>query len=67
MAKTKHNRGAFRKGYDQRRHIITPAERVKGFWNAINSIVRRYPGAIDSSGRHMAVDFLKTKRKEKSR
>lgn len=53
------NRGHFRKGFDPRRHILTPAERVKGFWNAIYSIVQRYPDAIRADGKHMACDFLK--------
>jgi hypothetical protein len=55
----KKNPGWFRKGYDARRHVLTPAERVKGFWNAIYSIVERYPDAVDGAGRHMALDFLK--------
>lgn len=67
MTSPKPNPGRFRKGHDPRRHNLTPAERVKGFWNAIYSIIQRYPDAVDSSGRHMAVDFLKTKRKEKAR
>lgn len=70
MAKNKHNRGQFKRGYDPRRHTLTPADRVKGFWNAIYSIVERYPDAVDSSGRHMAFDFLKVAgrhNKEKAR
>jgi hypothetical protein len=59
MAKHKPNRGQFRKGPDPRRHQLTPADRVKGFWNALYSIVQRYPDAINSDGRHMAVNFLK--------
>ncbi len=58
-AKRRQNRGHFRKGFDPRRHILTPAERVKGFWNAIYSIVQRYPDAIGADGRHMALSFLK--------
>jgi len=59
MAKRKHNRGMFKRGPDSRRHQLTPADRVKGFWNAIYSIVARYPDAIGADGRHMAVNFLK--------
>jgi hypothetical protein len=53
------NRGRFRKGFDPRRHRFTHDECVKGFWAALTSIINRYPDAIDSSGRHMAFDFLK--------
>lgn len=59
------NRGQFRKGPDPRRHVFTRNECIKGFWGAIYSIVERYPDAVDSSGRHMACDFLKSKRNEK--
>jgi len=60
MASPKHhNRGRFRRGHDPRRHRFTKAECQAGFWAAINSIVIRYPDAVDSSGRHMACDFLK--------
>ena len=31
----KANRGSFRKGYDSRRHVFTPAECSAGFWSAI--------------------------------
>jgi len=65
MAKVKNNNGAFKRGYDPRRHILTPAERVKGFWNAIYSIIIRHPGCVDAYGRHMACKFLR-KRKEKA-
>jgi len=67
MAKRKHNSGMFKRGFDPRRHQLTPADRVKGFWNAIYSIVRRYPDAIGSDGRHMACRFLKSKSEEKAR
>ncbi|HKQ90203.1 MAG TPA: hypothetical protein VJZ77_05945 [Blastocatellia bacterium] len=53
------NRGQFRKGHDPRRHRFTRDECVKGFWAALDSIITRYPDAIDSSGRHIAFDFLK--------
>lgn len=52
------NRGRFRKGHDPRRHRFTRAECQAGFWAALISIVTRYPTAIDSAGRHMAVKFL---------
>jgi len=67
MAKMKHNRGQFKRGFDARRHQLTAADRVKGFWNALYSIIERYPEAIDRSGRHMACDFLRSKRQEKPR
>jgi len=59
MAKVKNNNGAFKCGYDSRRHILTRNECIKGFWMAVYSIVERYPDAVDSAGRHMACDFLK--------
>jgi len=60
------NRGHFRKGLYPRRHRFTRDECVKGFWNAIYSIVLRYPDAIGADGRHMACRFLEG-RKENSR
>lgn len=62
-ATTKTNRGHFRKGPDPRRHKLTREENQRGFWNALESIVARYPDAIDNAGRHMACDFLKKRRK----
>lgn len=59
MTSRKNNRGHFRKGFDPRRHVLTPADHVRGFWNAIYSIVRRYPDAVDGAGRHIACGFLK--------
>ncbi len=53
------NRGQFRRGFDPRRYRFTRAECQAGFWAAINSIIIRYPDATDSSGRHIAFDFLK--------
>jgi hypothetical protein len=53
------NRGRFRKGFDPRHHRFSREECQAGFGAAITSIVIRYPDAIDSSGRHMAFDFLK--------
>ena len=58
-AKRRTNRGQFRRGPDPRRHRFTREECQVGFWAAVTSIVLRYPDAIDSSGRHMAFDFLK--------
>ena len=61
MSKTKHNRGQFKRGPDPRRHRFTKDECSRGFWRALESIVTRYPGVVDSAGRHMAVNFLKRK------
>ena len=52
------NRGRFRPGHDSRRHRFTRDECVKGFWAALDSIITRYPTAVDSNGRHMAFGFL---------
>jgi len=52
------NRGQFRTGPDPRGHRFTVEECQRGFWSAINSIILRYPSAIDSSGRHMAFGVL---------
>ena len=59
------NSGQFKKGFDPRRHILTTEERQRGFWSAIESIVIRYPDAVDSAGRHMARKFLKKRRRTK--
>jgi hypothetical protein len=62
--KTRHtNPGQFRKGFDPRRHRFTREECVRGFWSAINAIIVRHPEALDAYGRHMAVKFLKKRRK----
>lgn len=58
-AKRRPNRGQFRPGPDPRRHRFTRAECQAGFWAALDSIITRYPAAVDSNGRHMAFDFLK--------
>ncbi len=58
---TSPNSGQFKKGHDPRRHKFTTEERQRGFWNAIYSIVRRYPDAIGPDGRHMACHFLNSK------
>jgi len=58
MSETKQNRGQFRRGHDPRRHRFTRAECQRGFWAALDSIVRRYPAAVDATGRHMAFRFL---------
>jgi hypothetical protein len=60
---TSPNRGQFKKGHDPRRHRFTQAECITGFWRAIESIVVRYPDCVDSAGRHMAVKFLKKRRR----
>jgi hypothetical protein len=62
----KPNRGCFRPGPDPRRHRFTRDECVAGFWAAVYSNITRYPDALDSAGRHMACQFLKSKREEKS-
>jgi hypothetical protein len=36
------NTGSFKPGHDSRRHQFTTAERVKGFWNALESLTVRY-------------------------
>lgn len=41
------------------RHVFTRDECQDGFWAAIDSIVERYPDALDSAGQHMALKFLK--------
>jgi hypothetical protein len=56
------NSGQFKKGADPRRHRFTREECQRGFWRAIESIVTRHPGAVDSAGRHMTVNFLKRRR-----
>ena len=56
------NRGQFKKGADPRRHKFTREECQAGFWKAIESIVIRFPDAVDSAGRHMAVKFLRRRR-----
>ena len=58
------NRGQFRRGPDLRRHHFTREECQRGFWRAMESIIARFPDAVNSAGRHMACDFLKSKRKE---
>jgi hypothetical protein len=58
MKSKRANRGRFKKGHDPRRHRFTREECQRGLWAAIESIIKRYPGAVDASGRHMACDFL---------
>ena len=48
----------FAKGFDERRHILTTADRQKAFWNAIQSVMRRYPNAVTSYHAHMATKLL---------
>ena len=59
----KANPGWFKKGEDKRRHKFTRDECIAGFWAAIESIVIRYPDAIDSSGRHIACKFLTARKR----
>ena len=40
--KRKANAGSFKPGHDPRRHQFTTAERVKGFWAALESLTTRY-------------------------
>jgi hypothetical protein len=61
------NSGSFKPGYDPRRHRFTRDECVKGFWNAVYSIIERYPDAVDSSGRHMSCEFLKVAGRDNKR
>jgi hypothetical protein len=54
-------RGRFVKGQDPRRHVFTRDECSRGFWAAIESITIRYPHAIMPDGRHIAVNFLRSR------
>jgi len=56
------NRGRFQKGFDPRRHKFTPEECSDGFWAAVESIVNRYPEAIMPDGRHIVVNFMKSRK-----
>lgn len=59
MIKTKRvNRGRFRKGHDPKRYRFTRDECLKGFWASLDSIITRYPTAVNSNGRHIAFGFL---------
>jgi hypothetical protein len=58
------NRGRFQKGYDPRRHKFTRDECSDGFWAAVESIIIRYPDAIMPDGRHMVVNFMKSRKRE---
>jgi hypothetical protein len=55
------NRGRFQKGFDARRHKFTAEECSAGFWAAVESIITRYPDAIMPDGRHMVVNFMKSR------
>jgi len=61
----KTNNGRFKPGPDPRRHRFTREECQAGFWRAIESIVARFPDAVDSSHRHMVTRFLKRRRRTK--
>ena len=54
-------RGRFKKGFDPRRHKFTQDECIDGFWAAVESIITRYPDAIMPDGRHMVVNFMKSR------
>jgi hypothetical protein len=54
----------FQKGYDARRHKFTKEECSDGFWAAVESIVTRYPDAVMSDGRHIVVNFMKSRKRE---
>ncbi len=58
------NRGHFKHGHDPRRHKFTKQECSDGFWAAVESIVGRYPDAILPDGRHIVVNFLKSKQRD---
>jgi hypothetical protein len=51
------NPGRFQKGADPRRHKFTREECQRGFWAAVESIVNRYPEAVNADG-HMVLKFL---------
>jgi hypothetical protein len=55
------NRGHFKRGHDPRRHKFTTEECSAGFWAAVESIVSRHPDAVMPDGRHIVVNFLKSK------
>jgi hypothetical protein len=58
------NRGRFQRGPNPRRHKFTRDECSAGFWAAVESIVSRYPDAVMSDGRHMVVNFMKSRQRE---
>jgi hypothetical protein len=45
------------------RHRFTSEECSRGFWAAIESIVSRHPNAIMADGRHIACNFLKSRKR----
>ena len=51
------NRGRFQKGHDPRRHKFTREECQRGFWAAIESVVNRYPNAVNARG-HIALNLI---------
>ena len=51
------NSGRFKKGPDARRHTFTTEECQRGFWSAIDSVVARYPKAVNARG-HIALNFM---------
>lgn len=54
--------GRFKKGHDPRRHKFTRDECSRGFWAAIESITARYPNAVMRDGRHIACNFLRSRK-----
>jgi hypothetical protein len=57
------HRGRFKPGHDPRRHKFTKEECSEGFWSAVESIVSRHPDAVMPDGRHIVVNFLKSKKR----
>jgi hypothetical protein len=62
MPKAKRNRpGAFRKGYDPRRHKFTTEECQLGYENAILKLCDKYPDARCRHGAHISHCLLRVK------
>jgi len=57
----KSNAGAFKKGYDSRRHAFTAEECELGYERALLSISERYPEARCKHGASLAHCFLSSK------
>jgi hypothetical protein len=55
---TKRRGRPFAKGYDSTRHVFSQSECQLGFQRAIESIVSRYPNAVDKNNVHMVTRFL---------
>jgi len=52
-------RGRYLVGHDDTRHVFTREECRRGFWNALQSIVERYPDATYKNGDHICINFLR--------